>query len=247
MMRKTEKSEIGPARYETVIFTIEGDAPYVQLRFSQKQRNKLKEDYASGGREAGAAKPKRNREKKDFDALYEEAMYLSPDGHRGINAMSFKRAMLAACRLTAMSMKQGKLSFSITPDGYDEFEELPIVYLTEGEPHMSVEAPPARAPMADRTPLVYFTEGEPHMTEHVTRNANGMPDLRIRAMWDAGWRARPRVRYDADMISLSSVRNLLERAGAQVGVGEGRPDATRSDGSGMGWGTFTVIDMERDS
>jgi hypothetical protein len=70
-----------------------------------------------------------------------------------------------------------------------------------------------------------------------------MPDLRVRAMWDKGWQARLRVRFDSDIISARSVENLLSRAGAQIGVGEGRPDATKSDGSGMGWGTFRIVEV----
>ena len=35
------------------------------------------------------------------------------------------------------------------------------------------------------------------------------------------------------------VRNLLVRAGVQVGIGEGRPYSKKS--YGMGWGTFEVV------
>jgi hypothetical protein len=141
-------------------------------------------------------------------------MYCSEDGRRGINAMSFKRAMVAACRLTKMNMKQAKLCVFVEPDGMDEFEQIP---------------------------LVYFTKGEPEYREDICRNANGNPDLRVRAMWRAGWEARLRVRYDADVLTESGVANLLTRAGFQVGIGEGRPDSTKSDGAGMGWGTFEIV------
>ncbi|MDR1515949.1 MAG: hypothetical protein LBS45_09650 [Synergistaceae bacterium] len=210
----TGRVEILAPAFKTIQFLIEGNAPYVQLRFSQKQKNILHEKHASDSRDEGAKKKK--RESKDFDALFEEAMYLSKDGKRGLNAMSFKRAMVSACRLTALPMKKAKLCFDIEFDGFDEFEDIP---------------------------MVYFTKGEPQYAEHRCLNANQMPDLRVRAMWPAGWQVKLRVRYDSDALSSQSVANLLMRAGVQVGIGEGRPDTNRSDGSGMGWGTFQIIDV----
>ena len=54
------------------------------------------------------------------------------------------------------------------------------------------------------------------------------------------WSATVRVKFDADMFSLSDVINLFMRAGQQVGIGEGRPDSKKSHG--MGWGTFHVTE-----
>jgi hypothetical protein len=71
-----------------------------------------------------------------------------------------------------------------------------------------------------------------------------MPDLRVRAMWNAGWEVDLRIEYDAEIIDANSVVNLLVRAGRQIGVGEGRPDSTKSDGAGMGWGTFEVVEAK---
>lgn len=204
--------DIEAPNFKEIVFRIRGTAPYVQLRFSQKQRNKIKLDQESGDLDKSN---KKKHEPKNFDALYEEAMFCSVDGRRGINAMSFKRAMVAACRLTKMDMKRAKLCVFVIPDGVDEYE-----------PQYS---------------LVYFTAGEPVYHESICRNANGQPDLRVRAMWSAGWEANLRLRYDADVLTESGVANLLTRAGFQVGVGEGRPDSTKSDGAGMGWGTFEIV------
>jgi hypothetical protein len=46
------------------------------------------------------------------------------------------------------------------------------------------------------------------------------------------------VRFDADQFKASDVVNLLQRAGAQVGIGEGRPFSKSSNG--LGYGTFDV-------
>ena len=71
------------------------------------------------------------------------------------------------------------------------------------------------------------------------RNDDGSADVRCRPMWDPGWTATVRLRFDADQIDAASVVNLLDRAGAQVGIGEGRNDSRRS--AGLGWGSFEVV------
>jgi hypothetical protein len=90
----------------------------------------------------------------------------------------------------------------------------------------------------DGTPLVKITKGTPEYLESAVRNDNGSVDLRARAMWKPGWQAKLRVRYDAEQFTAEDVSNLLERAGQQVGVGEGR--AFSRDSHGMGWGFFTI-------
>jgi hypothetical protein len=47
-----------------------------------------------------------------------------------------------------------------------------------------------------------------------------------------------RVQYDADQFTATDAANLMTRVGAQVGIGEGRPDSKMS--AGMGWGTFKL-------
>ena len=47
------------------------------------------------------------------------------------------------------------------------------------------------------------------------------------------------MRYDADQFTAVDIANLMMRVGVQVGIGEGRPDSKTS--TGMGWGTFEVI------
>ena len=218
MAKKTTASDGGigieAPNIREITFRIRGTAPYVQLRFSQKQRNKIRMEQEGGTLDKSSRK---KHDPKNFDGLYEEAMYRSEDGRRGINAMSFKRAMVAACRITKMDMKRAKLCVFVVPDGEDEFEQIP---------------------------LVFFTKGEPEYREDICRNANGNPDLRVRALWRAGWEANLRVRYDADVLTESGIANLLTRAGFQVGIGEGRPDSTKSDGAGMGWGTFEIVPGE---
>ena len=74
------------------------------------------------------------------------------------------------------------------------------------------------------------------------RNATGVCDIRIRPMWDE-WNAVVRIRFDADIFSLTDVTNLLMRVGEQVGLCEGRPDSKQS--AGMGWGLFKIEEEGR--
>jgi hypothetical protein len=205
----TEAVGISAPNIQVAEFKIRGTSPFVQLRFSQKAKKKLHDTH-----EGGDVGKTRKKEPKNFEGLYEEAMYFSTEGWRGVNAMSFRRAMIAACRLTKMDMKRAKMAIFIEADGYDAEEGIP---------------------------LVKFIKGEPHYCEHICRNANKQPDLRVRAMWDAGWEAALRIKFDADIFGLSDVANLLMRAGLQVGIGEGRADSTSSDGAGMGWGEFEIV------
>lgn len=150
------------------------------------------------------------REAKDFDAGFRGSMHRTDDGRPGINMTAFRQAMISACRLVGFKMTLAKLAFKIIPDAYD----------TGGNG------------------IVLFTKGEPHHVEHAVRNETGVADIRARAMWDPGWEVALTVEYDQDMFTLTDLVNLIWRAGAQVGVGAGRPDSHAS--AGQGWGTFEV-------
>jgi len=155
------------------------------------------------------SKSKKVRPPKDFEKDYEQSKHVSTEGWIGIPAPAFRNAMISACRVSGFVMTRAKLSVFILPDGFDQ---------------------------DDGTPLVKI-KGKPQMHTSRVRNDNGSPDIRSRAMFPA-WGCTLRVRYDGDQFSSIDIANLIERAGLQVGIGEGRPDSPK--GTGMGWGTFTT-------
>lgn len=161
--------------------------------------------------EAGSvAKGKKMRAPKDFKQVYEDAKHVAEDGWVGIPAPSFRSAMISACRLVGYQMTKAKLSIFVISDGID------------GE---------------DGTPLVkIYGKVEPH--ESHVRNETQVIDLRNRPMWRRWW-SDVNIRWDGDQFLEEDVLNLLARAGAQVGIGEGRPDSKKS--AGCGWGTFDVV------
>jgi hypothetical protein len=151
------------------------------------------------------------REPKDFQACYEQSKHISKEGWNGIPAAGFRAAAISACRVCGFKMTMAKLALFFEADGFDR---------------------------NDGSPLVKITKGEPHYVEHPVRPEMGGADIRARAMWDEGWEAKLRVKFDADLFSVEDVSNLLMRVGFQVGIGEGRPDSRKS--AGMGWGTFAT-------
>lgn len=155
------------------------------------------------------ARSKKNREARDYDADYQAAMYRMKDGKCGIPASAFRNACISACKLVGFHMTKAKLAIFVDADGFDE---------------------------VDGTPMVAII-GKPEKTIMPARNANGSCDLRVRPMWRE-WSAILKIRFDEDQFSVSDVINLLIRVGAQVGVGEGRPDSRESNG--LGYGLFEV-------
>lgn len=160
---------------------------------------------------ANQKKGKSARPPRDYDDDFIQSQHVSVAGWNGLPCAAFRAAMIDACRTVGMVMTKAKMSVFVIPDGFDK---------------------------DDGTPLVRIIAEPPERTESLVRNDNGGADVRIRPMWRE-WEALVNVEYDADMITPESVTNLLDRAGRQVGVGEGRPYSKNS--VGQGWGTFTVM------
>ena len=156
-------------------------------------------------------KAKSERQPRDYEDDFLQAQHISVAGWNGIPCPAFRAAMIDACRTVGMVMTRAKMAVFILPDGFDK---------------------------DDGTPLVKLIGGAPERTESLVRNDNGGADIRIRPMWRE-WEAEVTMEFDADMITPESVINLLDRAGRQVGVGEGRPFSKNS--VGQGWGTFSVV------
>jgi len=159
--------------------------------------------------EGPKSKNKKTRKPRDIQQDYKDAMHLDSNGEHGIPAPAFRAAMISACRVAGFTMTKAKLSVFVKPDSFDA---------------------------DDGTPLVKI-KGKPIMHESSVRLESGVASVAIRPMWRK-WSAVVSVSYDADQFSANDVYNLMERAGLQVGVGEGRPDSKKSNG--MGWGTFAV-------
>ena len=218
-LKKTEKKEVEQINIKApniaiVRFKIRGDSPYVQNKFSQKSLQQMKEQQ-----ERGPKANKKPHEAKDFEELYKGAMYFS-EGEKwnGIPAAAFRSAMIRAGRIgREAAMTDTRCTLFVVADGFD---------------------------YQDSTPLVKITKGEPHRWDAYVRLQGNKTDIHPRPMWNPGWEAVVTIKYDSDFLSAESVCNLLNRAGIQVGVGEGRPFSKTSDG--LGFGTFEIIGGENE-
>lgn len=210
---KTEPIRIPPPNERLLHVRIEGTAPYVQLAFGAKARNTM---LARQLDPTLRTKGRGQREAKNLDECYEEALHRSASGSYGIPAAGLRQGCIDACRLVSFKMTQARMSIFIEADDFDK---------------------------QDGTPLIPI-HGTPEPVIHPVRNANGGADMRVRAMWRTWW-SEFRVRYDADQFKDEDVVNLLLRVGLQVGLGEGRPFSRKSGGMGWGTFTVTRVKQSR--
>lgn len=127
----TKAVEIKAPRFEVVEFQLQGTAPLVQHRFSQKAIEQIIATQKAGTQQASG---KKKREPKDFDAVYRGAMHVSRDGWIGVPAGSFRNAMISACRTVGYKMTHAKLAAFVLADGYDKDDGTPLIRIY-GEPH----------------------------------------------------------------------------------------------------------------
>jgi hypothetical protein len=201
VMKNSATVMITAPKMETAEFKLKGTAPLMVHRFAQKAVIQIRTKQEAGE----VAKKGAAREARDFEKDYEAAKYIAREGWLGMNAASFRNAMISACKVVGFQMTRAKLAVFIEADGYDKL---------------------------DGTPLVRI-KGRDQMDVRPARNDNGGMDLRSRPLWPE-WEIALRVRYDSAMFSLEDITNLLARVGMQVGIGEGRPDSKKSAGMGFG-------------
>jgi hypothetical protein len=164
--------------------------------------------------EAGStAKKGKVKEAKDFDECYNGARHISTDGWDGVPAAAFRNAMIgAAGRLGGQKMTHVKLSLFVRADGSDK---------------------------VDGTPLVRI-DGDPERFDMPVRLPNGSFDIRSRPRYTK-WKMNVTVSYDTSMFTAQEVVDLMDRVGAQCGIGEGRHSSKNS--AGLGWGCFHVAEV----
>lgn len=205
---KTESVVIQAPDFGKIAIPIIGTAPLCINRFGSIQRRKIQEAHEAGSQ----SKSRKNREPKDFDALFKDAAHISEEGWYGIHAAAFRNAAISACKVVGFHMTRAKLSIFTIADGLGREDATPLVKIIGGEPEMSIDP---------------------------VRNDSGVVDLRARPVWRR-WGAIVKIRWDRGQFSETDVYNLMMRVGLQVGVGEGRPDS--KDSAGLGYGLFDLAE-----
>lgn len=202
MVKKASVAEnvtISAPDFGVLQFIIKGTAPLVVERFSKKLELMAKMS------EGGQAKNKKVHKARDYEKDCEESRYRHSSGWEGVNAASFRAAMISACRLVGFKMTIAKLSVFIEADGFDQADGLPLV-------------------------RIY---GDSRTFTTNTRNATGVIDIRSRPQYRE-WACKLNVKFDRAQFTTADVLNLVSRVGGQVGIGAGRPDSKASAGCGWG-------------
>lgn len=203
---------IKPANIVRATIKIKGTSPLVINKFSNKAMEMMADAMTTPKNQK---KAKTERAVRDFDADFQGARHISAEGWDGISAPALRSAMIDACRTAGLVMTKTKMAVFVIPDGFDKDDGTPLVKI--------------------------ISPTEPKKSMLHVRVGNGTADIRVRPMWTE-WSLNVTVEFDTDMITPDSVVNLLDRAGKQVGIGEGRPFSKTS--CGMGWGTFEVVGNE---
>jgi hypothetical protein len=220
--KKTQTVTIAPPNFGIAEFHVRGedDNPLVVHRFSLKVHEQLRQKMEMGKPQGS----RKNRAPKDFDALFNEARYVSPQGWDGFKATAVRNSLISACRLVGFKMTLAKLSLFALEDGRDAQEpQVPLIRLYSADTKMDA--------LVDGVPF------DARKQEDWARVETGQPYITVRAAY-FNWAAKIRVRFDADQFTLQDVTNLMMRVGMQVGWGEGRPDSKNS--AGLGWGLFRI-------
>jgi hypothetical protein len=114
-------------------FRLTGTTPYMQLRFSEKSRQKMQATQEAGQQ----ARSRRTRTPRDFDDDYRQSMHLFADGSYGVPCTAFRNALISTCRLVGFKMTIAKLCIFVEMDGEDVVDHTPLVRL-EGEPDNAI-------------------------------------------------------------------------------------------------------------
>ena len=137
-MKKTETEkklvQIEPPTMQTVLFTIEGTAPLVIHRFSEKSKLEMLSKMEAGS----VATKGKKRNALDKKAVFEAAQYRSPEGWHGFNASCIRNALIRACSLVNFKMTLAKMCLFVVADGRDALNpEYQLVRIWSKPPRMS--------------------------------------------------------------------------------------------------------------
>lgn len=115
--------EITPPNYQILPVRVEGTAPLMLHKFSEKMRKQIE------AKQTATDKTQAKRAPKDYAAEFNAARYVARGGKwDGIPAGAFRAAMIGACRrVEGLPMTQAKGAFFIIPDGRDDTDGTPLI------------------------------------------------------------------------------------------------------------------------
>jgi hypothetical protein len=186
--------------------TVRGTSPLLVHKWSEKAKRQMLEGMQKTTR---TGKAKKERDIRDPEADFNGARYRIDKDTDGFPSVSFK----AACAIAARDLMDIKRTLV--------FQSFHII---NGVPAKGVPG----------GKLLPITCSQIEQREDLVRVGMGKADLRYRPEY-TDWSTTLRIQYNAAMISVEEICNLLNAAGFGVGVGEMRPGKT-----GFSNGTFEV-------
>lgn len=146
-------------------------------------------------RDKQAGKKTKARDKRDPNAEFKEATYKTSDGKYGIPLLSLKAAIIGAAHK-------------------DLGVEKTLVRKA-----LFIQCPPNGGPDM----VLEMKCEKPIMREDTVRVGAGSADLRYRPEFTA-WSLHVKAIIDAELLQVTDLLNLVDRAGFGVGIGEWRPE-----------------------
>ena len=117
------KIEITPPNFQILPVRVEGTAPLMLHKFSEKMRKQIE------AKQTATDSTRAKRAPKDYAAEFNAARYKARGGNwDGIPAGAFRAAMIRACgRVDGLPMTVAKGAFFIIADGRDETDGTPLI------------------------------------------------------------------------------------------------------------------------
>jgi hypothetical protein len=201
----------------TAMIMVEGINPLICNSFPDKEKKRMFEERSTDSAvqdDPGGKKKKKARPARDFKQEYIDSLYpLEGVKGYGFPAIAFKRAIVGACRqVSNLDMTMANR----------------IIFVA--------------APFTSKGFGCVRIKGEPSMRQDVVRlsGIDKPPDLRYRGAFFP-WSALLEIEFNASMISLEGIYNLIRFAGKCEGVGEQRPSAPKKSGD---FGQFRLMHRE---
>jgi len=233
--KKDIKIKIPESNIQRAILTIKSDSPLIYHKWSEKAKEMMRvkqQKLATKGRET-----------RDPIDDYSNTPYINQSGELCVRGAWFKEAIVAATRnIEGVTMTLIRGAMFITTDQSD----LIPVYSIMGKKKVAI-VPTSGATSSSKKRLkvtLFDPDDRPEglfgfdpkhpknilMREDMVRVGMGSADLRYRLQLN-DWLCDLEIRFNADVISLEQIANLINIAGFACGVGEQRPERGGNNGT----------------
>lgn len=128
--KEAVKISITPPAFKSLTVRLEGTAPLMIHKFSEKTRGQIE------ARQTATDQTTAKRAPKDYAAEFNAARYISRRGWDGLPCSAVRNAMIGACRYVAgLTMIDAKGLWFIEADGFDAMDGTPLLKINGKAAH----------------------------------------------------------------------------------------------------------------